>query len=153
MSQLPLRPCNQPGCPNLSRRAWCPVHSRYSRTTDEPGDRGTAKQRGYDKYHRRMRVVCFQRDEWRCVDCGWEPEIVRCFRQSRMGDVPPAMVLEELRQRYNRGARHLHADHIVPIESNRDLRLDLDNLATRCSHCHNARTMREQNNHRLIAAE
>jgi 5-methylcytosine-specific restriction endonuclease McrA len=54
-------------------------------------------------------------------------------------------VLDELRRRYTRGDRHLHADHILPIEEQPDLRLDLNNLATRCNTCHNARTMRQAN--------
>jgi 5-methylcytosine-specific restriction endonuclease McrA len=39
----------------------------------------------------------------------------------------------------------LHCDHVIPIEDRPDLRLDLDNLATRCDRCHNARTMRQTN--------
>jgi hypothetical protein len=31
----------------------------------------------------------------------------------------------------------------VPIEQRPDLRLDLDNLRTRCDRCHLAKTMRE----------
>ena len=38
---------------------------------------------------------------------------------------------------------HLHADHQIPIEQRPDLRLDLDNLRTRCNRCHNAKSMRE----------
>jgi hypothetical protein len=34
---------------------------------------------------------------------------------------------------------------VIPIEERRDLRLDLDNLATRCDQCHNARTMQQLN--------
>jgi 5-methylcytosine-specific restriction endonuclease McrA len=52
-------------------------------------------------------------------------------------------VLAELRDRHNRRERHLHADHQVPIEDRPDLRLDLDNLRTRCDGCHRAKTVRE----------
>jgi len=37
----------------------------------------------------------------------------------------------------------LHADHQVPIRERPDLRLDLDNLRTRCDRCHLAKTKRE----------
>ena len=52
-------------------------------------------------------------------------------------------VLAQLRARFHRGERHLHADHQIPIEERPDLRLDLDNLRTRCNLCHAAKTMRE----------
>jgi hypothetical protein len=52
-------------------------------------------------------------------------------------------VLAELRDRHNRGERHLHADHDVPIAERSDLRLDLDNLRTRCDACHRGKTLRE----------
>lgn len=48
-----------------------------------------------------------------------------------------------LRGAYRRGEKHLHGDHIVPIEERPDLRLDLENYATRCNECHSAKTMRE----------
>src|SRR6202035_3298932 len=56
------------------------------------------------------------------------------------GAPPTDLVLAELRHRHNRGERHLHADHQVPIERRPDLRLDLDNLRTRCDRCHQAKT-------------
>jgi 5-methylcytosine-specific restriction endonuclease McrA len=52
-------------------------------------------------------------------------------------------VLAELRDRHNRGDRHLHADHQIPVADRPDLRLDLDNLRTRCDGCHRAKTVRE----------
>ncbi|MGI8746321.1 MAG: HNH endonuclease [Bryobacteraceae bacterium] len=105
--------------------------------------RGTPLERGYDAHHRRLRVLCFQRDGWRCVDCGWEPDLSADFRRFDLGDPPTDRVLAELRDRHNRGERHLHADHQVPIAERPDLRLDLDNLKTRCDACHRAKTNRE----------
>jgi 5-methylcytosine-specific restriction protein A len=129
-----------PGCPKLSRNPRCDRHSLQVEQR-----RGTPTERGYDQHHRRLRVLCFSRDDWRCVDCGWEPDLVELHRRLNLGPVPVERVLDELRRRYNRGDRHLHADHIIPIEERPDLRLALDNLATRCDHCHNARTMRMLN--------
>jgi 5-methylcytosine-specific restriction endonuclease McrA len=89
-------------------------------------------------------VSCFQRDAWRCVDCGWEPDIVADCRRFELGDPPFYKVLDELRQRLNRGEQHLHADHQIPIAVRPDLRLALDNLQTLCDRCHNRKTRREQ---------
>ncbi len=65
------------------------------------------------------------------------------FRQFELGPAPVEQVLAELRERFSRGERHLHADHQIPITVRPDLRLDLDNLRTRCNTCHSAKTMRE----------
>ena len=128
--------------PSVRRGAYCPEHRRQIlRQQDER--RGTSAERGYDANHRRLRVLCFIRDEWRCVDCGWAPNIVSDFRQFDLGMPPTAKVLQELRERFHQGETHLHADHQIPIEQRPDLRLDLDNLRTRCNRCHNAKTMRE----------
>ncbi len=97
--------------------------------------RGGSAARGYDAAHRRLRVRCFIRDEWRCVDCGWEPNLVMEFRQFDLGLPRAEDVLAELKQRFSQGERHLHADHQIPIEKRPDLRLDLDNLRTRCDSC------------------
>ena len=65
------------------------------------------------------------------------------FRQFELGPPPVDQVLAELRERFNQGEKHLHADHQIPIEKRPDLRLSLDNLRTRCNGCHGAKTMRE----------
>src|ERR1017187_4213726 len=137
-----LCPCTTPGCPELTPGGPCEQHRR-ARQREHDERRGTRVERGYDADHRRRRRLCFQRDRWRCVNCGWEPEIIRVFREAGLG-VPPAQeVLDELRRAFGRGDRHLHADHQIPIADRPDLRLDLDNLRTRCDGCHRAKTMRE----------
>ena len=65
------------------------------------------------------------------------------FRQFELGPPPVEQVLAELRERFSQGERHLDADHQIPIKVRQDLRLDLDNLRTRCNACHSAKTMRE----------
>src|ERR1035437_8419619 len=137
-----LRPCTTPGWPELTPGGPCESHSSI-RQREQDERRGTSADRGYDADHRRLQVLCFQRDGWRCVDCGWEPDIIADSRRYGLGDPPTERVLAELRDRHNRRERHLHADHQVPIEERPDLRLDLDNLRTRCDGCHGAKTMRE----------
>ena len=138
MPALPLKPCTAYGCRELTSHGRCPAHP------DPQLKRGKTAERGYDADHRRLRILCFQRDGWRCVDCGWEPELVRLFREAGLEAPPAAHVIDELRQAFNRGDRHLHADHQVPIEDRPDLRLVLDNLRTRCDQCHNRKTARGQ---------
>jgi 5-methylcytosine-specific restriction endonuclease McrA len=136
------RPCTAPGCPMLTYGGPCEQHRR-ARQREHDVRRGTSAERGYDASFRRLRVLCFQRDEWRCVDCGWQPKTVRIFREAELGEPPVQEVLKELRQAFGRRERHLHADHQIPIADRPDLRLDLDNLRTRCDACHRAKTMRE----------
>ena len=138
MPSLPLRQCSEPSCHVLVTQGRCQKHRRVIEIR-----RGTATQRGYDTHHRKLRILCFERDNWKCVDCDWEPTLLTIFRQADLGTPPTAAILEELREAYNQGHRHLHADHEIPIEERPDLRLDLDNLKTRCDRCHNAKTARE----------
>lgn len=131
MPHLAKRPCSV--CGNLG----CTAHQRdYSY-------RNTTACRGYDAAHKRLRVLCFMRDEWRCIDCGWEPEIVKDFREAGLQAPSSEAVLRMLKIAFAKGERHLHADHQVPIDQAEELRLDLDNLKTRCNVCHATKTARE----------
>jgi 5-methylcytosine-specific restriction protein A len=144
MPSAPRRSCGSPGCGTLSDgEPYCPEHKRETRRQQDE-QRGNSATRGYGADHRKLRVLCFQRDAWRCVDCGWEPEIVADCRCFELGDPPVEKVLEELRQRLNQGERHLHADHRIPIAVRPDLSLVLDNLQTLCDRCHNRKTRREK---------
>lgn len=62
MPQRPQRPCNQPGCPNLSDQSYCPDHAKVPEQR-----RGSAHSRGYNykwqKYSKRFlkhpdNVIC-----------------------------------------------------------------------------------------------
>ena len=75
------------------------------------------------------------------MDCGWQPQLLIDFRRLGLGEPPIQRLLEELAQALNFGERHLHADHDIPIAVRPDLRLNLDNLKTRCDKCHNRKTM------------
>ncbi len=142
MPSLPKRPCSFPGgCAELVSSGRCAAHQQQQAQHVER--RGTTAERGYGAQHKRWRIQVFQRDRWRCVDCGWEPELVTIFREAEMGAPPTDRVLEELRAAFAKNARHLHADHIIPVEKRRDLALVLSNGATRCNVCHAAKTARE----------
>jgi 5-methylcytosine-specific restriction protein A len=135
---LAKRPCSYIGCSKLVDSGRCPDHQQQIQKL-----RGKTAERGYGKTHRNLRVLCFIRDQWKCVDCGWEPELVVVFRDAQMSAPTTPQILEDLRLAYAQGKRHLHADHEIPIEERPDLQSDLDNYRTRCDHCHNAKTARE----------
>jgi hypothetical protein len=130
-----LKPCANPTCAELVERGRCPkCIAKFEQS------RGTTTQRGYDGSYERRRVECFERDEWRCVDCGWQPDIVRLALEAGIGMPPRDRVLEELRRRYHARERHLHSDHQIPIGHAPNLRLELANLRTRCNACHAVKT-------------
>lgn len=88
-----------------------------------------------------LRLKAFLRDSWTCVDCGWKPDIVAQFHSFGIHSLPPTnSVIEELRVRKLNNQRHLHGDHILTIQKRPDLRLYLDNIATRCNVCHAIKT-------------
>ena len=91
-----LRPCSTPGCGELGAGGPCELHRRR-RQREEDDRRGSSTARGYDASHRRLRILCFERDDWRCVDCDWEPDIIRDCREAGLESPPTAEVLTELR--------------------------------------------------------
>lgn len=136
MPSLAKRACSTVGCRNsASKGSQCGACERTSR--------GTTTRRGYDYDHQRLRVLAFQRDGWRCVDCGWRPQIVVECEEYGLDEPPLPAILDELRRAFSRGDRHLQGDHIVPFENRPGMRLNLGNYATRCNLCHNAKSRRE----------
>ena len=86
----------------LCESGYCAVHRRQI-AKRRARRRGTSAECGYDAHHRQLRVLCFIRDEWRCMDCGWEPTVVTDFRQFELGTPPVEHVLAELRERFRQG--------------------------------------------------
>jgi 5-methylcytosine-specific restriction endonuclease McrA len=122
----------------------CPKCTKQRQQATD-ANRGTARERGYNTASwDRIRIQCFERDGWTCIDCGWQPRIVETWARLGTNRLPPtAAILAELRQRYNAKQTHLHCDHIETIAARAELRLTLSNLATRCNRCHDRRTARE----------
>ena len=62
-----MRPCAQPGCPELVVKGRCEQHARKTRQTYDDG-RGSARQRGYDgRWDRLSRR--YRRNHPLCEDC------------------------------------------------------------------------------------
>lgn len=142
MPSLAQRACGHPGCRELVSSGRCAQHQQQAAKLQQQRKLTTA-ERGYDKDFRKLRVPCFERDGWTCVDCGWMPEIVRQCVEVGIELPPAALVLRELADAYNRRERHLHCDHEIPIDVNGELRLELSNLRTRCNECHARKTATE----------
>ncbi|TWU03060.1 HNH endonuclease [Symmachiella macrocystis] len=104
--------CSHPGCPNTTRDRFCDDHNREAshRWSDER--RGTPAQRGYDERWRKVRRIHIKRHPY-CEDC-LDDGVVN--------------------------TRNLEVDHVIPIDVRPDLRLDLDNLRTRCRRHHKLKT-------------
>jgi 5-methylcytosine-specific restriction endonuclease McrA len=148
MPMLPKRGCSESGCRGAAApgSARCETHTASIRSASQrfhDDRRGSRIERGYDGAHERLRVQCFQRDDWRCCTCGWEPQVVMDFRIADLGTVPADAVLDELRRAKLAGERHLHADHVLPIADRPELRLDLGNMQTLCDWCHKRKTLKE----------
>lgn len=60
-----LYPCPTQGCSALTEGGRCEA-PRSSRQRDIDPRRGRPYARGYDADHRRLRLLCFLRDGWRC---------------------------------------------------------------------------------------
>ena len=134
--------------PHLCPRCGPTTHTSCPAALDERRQqtervRGTSTDRGYDTSWRVVRVHAITRDAFRCVSCGWEPEMVRLAKA--MGQpIPVVATLRVLTALQQAGERHLHVDHIQAIDARPDLRLDISNLRTLCNVCHNSRTAHDQ---------
>ena len=141
MPTAPQSPCSATGCGILTDSKRCKGHQRR-RDIDIDTRRPSSHQRGYDAAWRILRLKALTRDDFTCRHCGWLPESARLAKAYDQ-PISPEAVLDELRLLQQAGERHLHADHILTIHDSPNLRLNLSNVQTLCSTCHNAKTMLE----------
>lgn len=67
MPHKPLRPCRQPGCPQLTAGRYCPTHERQLNANLQER-RGTRTERGYDYQWQQVRLMVLRREPW-CRRC------------------------------------------------------------------------------------
>lgn len=96
--------------------------------------------RGKGSTHERNRVLAFARDGWTCLKCGWSPRCVRELKKFDMLLPPAKVILAELAADYKRNRNHLHADHILDVETHPELASVLSNIQTLCRDCHAIKT-------------
>lgn len=129
----PLRPCNQPGCPDLVRPPdrYCKAHTwtdeqrrQYNRARNRDRHREydrTKRDREAKRFYdstawKRLRIIVLQRDNYLCQQCLLNRKIT------------PAE----------------HVDHIKPMREHPELRLDPENLRSLCQPCHSKRHATER---------
>lgn len=107
MPRKPLKPCKHSGCPELTENRFCEKHRKQNE-----GDRGSAKERGYD-------------DRWRVARKRFlkaNPLCVECLKVDRLVE---ATVV----------------DHIIPHRGDKKLFWDESNWQALCKSCHDRKTM------------
>ena len=109
----PLRPCGQPGCPELTRDGYCDKHKRQTQR-DYDRQRGTAAQRGYGS-------------RWQKASKGFLRANPLCVYCLKAGDLRPSEV----------------TDHIIPHKGDMGLFWDRSNWQALCKRCHDAKTATE----------
>ena len=117
MPQRAMRPCNKPGCINLTNRTYCdehkPIRQPIQRDKDKEREynkqRGSAASRGYDSKWRAYRIEFLKRNP-KCVRCG-----------------SPATVV----------------DHVLPHKGNKGLFWTRFNHQALCTVCHDRKTATE----------
>ena len=105
-------PCNYPGCRRAVRERYCDQHRHAASQRPADRRRGTAAQRGYDRRWRKLRRW-YITEHPLCEDCQEEGLIT---------------------------FTNIEVDHVIPISVRPDLRLDADNLRSRCRRHHKLKT-------------
>lgn len=113
MPWKPLRPCNHPGCPNLSDQAYCEIHRKqiaaeYNRYYN--GNKRDKEMQGF--YHSQAWV------KLREIKIKQNPLCEECYKNGRL-------------------KKAVIVDHILPAKEYPDKRLNIDNLQSLCASCHN----------------
>jgi len=137
------RPCRRCGetCPH-DKSGLC-IECQAIAPQNRDCDRESSRDRGYDAKWEKLRRQVLIRDQFTCLDCGWQPTLVELALEAG-AKVPVAEVFEELRRRYRARQPHLIVDHKIPIRTNKALRLKLGNLQTLCDGCHVKKTAMER---------
>lgn len=109
--------CAVPGCGQLTHGRWCESH-QTNKYVARPYDqlRGSSSARGYDWAWVQVRRVALRRDSYLCQDC--------------------------LKTDRPTPAKEVH--HIIGIDVDPSLRLDLENLVSLCAPCHLKHTIEDQ---------
>lgn len=121
MAQKPLRPCRRPGCGELTREGWCPLHK-----LERPPDRRTGTAR---VSWRRWYSLKLWTDDLRPAQLLREPFCREC---ARYGVRTPAS----------------DVDHIQDHKGDWALFTDRENLQSLCHACHSRKTRTEMNQKR-----
>ncbi|MEK4024470.1 HNH endonuclease [Sporosarcina sp. FSL W7-1283] len=120
VNQKPLRPCNQYGCSNLTRKRFCDSHS----------DSQTQQTRDYDRYGRDSKTKAFYNSTaWRKLRAMIK---IRDNGLCQMCLVDKRIVIGTI------------VDHIIPIKVDWQLRLTENNLQLLCHSCHNKKTAEDE---------
>lgn len=120
MNSKPLRPCNKPGCSQLTQAGYCEQHKTTKADNHRYYDKYQRNKKHDQFYHsaawKRARDLIRIRDNGLCIEC---------FNAKRItvGTI---------------------VDHIIPIKQNWNKRLDEDNLQLLCQACHNKKTGSER---------
>lgn len=115
MPIAPRHPCNKPGCPSLTDKRFCDIHSREARRR-EVRPRGNTTERGYGSDWQRLR--------------GWY------IKRNPLCEDPYKI--------HSQPTVASHVDHKKKIVDRPDLRLDPNNLQSLCEFCHNSLKQSEE---------
>jgi 5-methylcytosine-specific restriction protein A len=116
------KPCKAPLCPALVKgNRYCTAHADQERSRARRHDewRGTAASRGYDSDWVKVRTAALKRDHYLCQHC--------------MKDC----LLTEAKD----------VDHIVPVRTAPELRLNINNTQSLCRSCHQIKTVADAIKH------
>ncbi|MCL1702512.1 HNH endonuclease signature motif containing protein [Lysinibacillus sp. Bpr_S20] len=116
MNSKPLRLCNKPGCPNLTRSGYCEQHKETKSENNRYYDKYQRNKKHDRFYHSASWIKCRDyikiRDNGLCQHCKTEKRIT-------IGVL---------------------VDHIIRLSVDWNKRLDEDNLQLLCQSCHNKKT-------------
>jgi 5-methylcytosine-specific restriction enzyme A len=113
----PKKPCNYPGCPNLTQERYCQIHNKAVRNKYDK-NRGSSTERGYGyRWRKESKQFLFEHPLCECDEC------------KRMHRLLPSEVV----------------DHIIPHRGDPILFWDKNNWRAMSKRCHDQKTAREDN--------